>query len=240
MVKYQNHGIQSSRVTRFSVVALILFPFFFYLYVPFTTGIQDFEAPNNVSFSGCDTYENWFHLSLYFSIVDLILTILVPFAAILTLNILILIELRKIAAKRRRISTGERMFSVATRNLIILSLSFALVNVLMAYSKVDSLFSRDEHRQTTNLNITQTNITVNKSSSSSSSSAAGSNDSMISAHQYINAHQIVDSLAFNLYYLNFCLNFFLYVLNGPEFRNTLFSLFKNKRPNHLASNRASV
>jgi hypothetical protein len=216
-VKYQNQKrviiMNSNRVTGVSVTLLILFPFLFYLHVPFITGLQYLQKPStiNTTMSACGVYHEWFEFSLRLSILDIVLTVLVPFVVILTFNILIFIELKKIAAKRKQMSVRGRMFTVATRNLITLSLCFVFFNSLMTYSKLDSLFWAD-----LNLDQQQTNGTIGEPSHTSTAGEDNLNT------------KIVDKLAFNLYYLNFSLNFFLYVLNGPEFRNTLFLVIRKK------------
>lgn len=92
---------------------------------------------------------------------------------------------------RQRINSYSR----TTRILILISISYFVLNALMVYSKLKHFFAPDDESQ--------------------------------SANPY--REEIIERLSCYLYYMNFSINFFLYVLNRSTFREILLNLFKKKK-----------
>lgn len=87
-----------------------------------------------------------------------------------------------------------RSYSRTTRMLIIISITYILLNSLMAYSKLKHLFVTESSSSLRSLN-----------------------------------NELLERVSCYLYYLNFSINFFLYVLNKSTFRDILFDVFKRKK-----------
>lgn len=88
----------------------------------------------------------------------------------------------------------SKTYSRTTRVLVLISVTYIVLNSLMAYSKLRHLFYPIlDYSDSIDLN-----------------------------------GELIDRIACYLYYLNFSINFFLYVLNKSKFRDILFELFKKK------------
>lgn len=108
-----------------------------------------------------------------------------------------------------------KMYSKTTRMLIIISITFILLNSPMAISRIHSVLLSSIEPQ---LNHTiRTNC---------------SNNSMDISTRYTNKelnHHLMQRISGYFYYLNFSVNFFLYVLNGSQFREMLLKFTSRKK-----------
>ena len=108
-----------------------------------------------------------------------------------------------------------RMYSKTTRMLIIISITFILLNSPMAISKIHSvLLSSFESQSNQTLKTNRSNYSLNVST------------------RYTNKelnHHLVQRVSGYVYYLNFSVNFFLYVLNGSQFREILLKFTGKKK-----------
>jgi hypothetical protein len=93
----------------------------------------------------------------------------------------------------------SKSYSRTTRVLVLISVTYMVLNSLMAYSKLRHLF-----------------YPILDSATLDNSDSIDLNG------------ELIDRIACYLYYLNFSINFFLYVLNKSKFRDILFELFKKK------------
>lgn len=94
---------------------------------------------------------------------------------------------------RQRINSYSR----TTRILILISISYFVLNAPMVYSKLKHFFASDDEGQSVHVNPYR--------------------------------EEIIERLSCYLYYMNFSINFFLYVLNRSTFREILLNLFKKKK-----------
>lgn len=221
------------------------------------------------------TYEDWFKLAKTMIIIDISLTIVVPFIVILTVNISISMKLMQVSLCHRRnatmtqsrssssasskrlvltrslgsTSTQSRQslnnvtmrmsrdhnnetrretqfssniltnsrncdsllfvqhhlnrppdsYSRTTRFLVLISITYFLLNVLMAYTKLSYLFEHDQHTD---------HVAFDSGSFN---------------------HEVIERLSCYLYYLNFSINFFLYVFNKSSFQAILIGIFRRSQ-----------
>ena len=100
----------------------------------------------------------------------------------------------------------SKSYSRTTRVLILISITYIVLNSLMAYSKLRLLFYPSSETNGLTFENSAENYPINESSDL--------ND------------ELIDRIAFYLYYLNFSINFFLYVLNKSKFRDIFCEIFK--------------
>lgn len=221
----KNVSILSNKLVKFGLVLVIAFPFVFYSLTIVTTGL-DYDESKHAT---CITYPQWFNLIIYLSMMDIFFTIFMPFMTIMFVNMCIYLKLLGVNRMRNRISTRQRtkvrMSSRSTRNLIVLSLSFIILNSLMAFSKFKMFFTTEEtgpsqnfmmFNYTKNYNYSVAWNELNDDVKSTSNDQES--DDLTS--------QIIDRMATNLYYLNYSINFFLYLFYGSEFRKAFVMFLK--------------
>lgn len=108
-----------------------------------------------------------------------------------------------------------KMYSKTTRMLIIISITFILLNSPMAISRIHSVFiSSIESHPNRTLTNNRSNETVNLSQGYTI--------------KELN-HHLLQRMSGYFYYLNFSVNFFLYVLNGSQFREMLLKFTQRKK-----------
>lgn len=132
-------------------------------------------------------------------------------------------SLRSMSRKMRLLSVGtnrrrRQTYSRTTSILILISVTFILLNSLMAYSKLRYHFAEhddDENEKMFNNGTTTTMI------SDEDVVDVGIRENVRSLND-----ELIERISCYLYYLNFSINFFLYVLKKSKFRDILFGIFK--------------
>lgn len=105
-----------------------------------------------------------------------------------------------------------KMYSKTTRMLIIISITFILLNTPMAFSRIHSV------------------IISSLESFSGEDIFNNSTNSSVQMEDYAHLnYQLIERFSGYFYYLNFSVNFFLYVINGSQFREILFKFTKGKK-----------
>ncbi|CAF0931409.1 unnamed protein product [Brachionus calyciflorus] len=238
----KRYDMCNSYRNKIAIILLIIFSLIFYSFSLFTTGI---EYENNLKV--CVTYENWVSFVKKISFVDIWITIIIPFLIILIVNISISLKLmrnqkRPIALRKklsslksygsvRRTSTVglcslkykrrlSKKYSRTTRVLLTISITYVLLNTLMAFSKIRycfdiELFGYDKK-------LIHTNTTLN--------STHNHHDSRIKTIEinYDFDDQFYERVSCYLFYMNFSLNFFIYCANRTKFRESFLSFRKRK------------
>lgn len=103
-----------------------------------------------------------------------------------------------------------KSYSRTTRILIIISITYFILNSLMAYTKLRHLFEAYKEAPKDETLGHQQHSTISNYS-----------DDLLN-------NELLERVSCYLYYLNFSINFFLYVLNKSTFRDILFGLFFNR------------
>lgn len=205
-----------------SIIGLLLFSLVFYSYTIITTRLEKDVSDKSTS---CVTYDKWFVLVSNMSIVDIILTVPVPILVVVIINMMIIVYMRKHfsskknvlqrSAKRKRAKRVSR----TTSTLLLISTIYILLNSLMVYTKIKNYFQSEpdtlDQPHSNKTTIEWFNSTYARSEQT---------------HQFVRARtytisMLIERIAFYLYYLNYSINFFLYVLNGSELRKILKSFF---------------
>lgn len=104
-------------------------------------------------------------------------------------------------------------YSRTTRILLIISLTYILLNTLMAYSKLRHLFDEITHY------------------------SSDDDDEHLTAQEKRSKllnNEILERISCYLYYLNFSINFFLYVLNKSTFRDILIGIFRRNNKSRIS------
>lgn len=134
-------------------------------------------------------------------------------------------------------------YSKTTRTLIIISVTYILLNTLMAISKLKYLIDFNliydnttttsvEHNSTsTHLTNVYSHILFHNSTLSSNTSDAlndlvDNNELKFISESELNT-QLIERISNYLYSLNYSINFFLYVFTSSEFRKKMLKLFRS-------------
>lgn len=121
----------------------------------------------------------------------------------------------------------HKKYSKTTRTLVIITFSYFLLNSLMAISKLRYIFAID-YAADVHINHTKnstTSILSQETNTITNISAFAIKDEISYYEHEINT-DLIERLAGYLYYLNYSINFFLYVFSGSEFRKAVLSFFK--------------
>lgn len=109
----------------------------------------------------------------------------------------------------------SKLYSRSTRNLLIISVCYILLNTVMVYSKLKYLFQ-------TNYEGYYEKYTIQNNSTLTLASETTANRPEL-IDKNVN---LTDIIASYLYYLNFSINFFLYVFSSAEFKDNILRMFK--------------
>ena len=189
-------------------------------------------------------------------IIDTLLTVLIPFIIIIFINALISFKLmtnliirkknlrrgstmklklkrrnatfRGLSVKNKSFLKRKSTYSRTSRVLICIPIVFILLNTPMALVKLYFVYN--------NLRIfslneqSSDNHHINNNSNIFVSISINSTDLVDYEENTILVEQIICRLASYLYYLNFCINFFLYTLNISRFKQAFWNgLTRRKR-----------
>lgn len=122
-----------------------------------------------------------------------------------------------------------KMYSKTTRMLIIISITFLFLNSLMAFSKIravllslNSSSSLDQMQSSTIVQMNENYTTILNSTQMYNTTKEESSERNLN-------DELIERISCYFYYLNFSLNFFLYVINGSQFREILLKFTKKLR-----------
>lgn len=131
----------------------------------------------------------------------------------------------------------SKSYSRTTRILILISLTYILLNSLMVYSKLRLLLVNGDFDDT----AAEQMLGFDDSSAAASAFARNKTSPLVTVgdptmSNELNEFNVVDQttnelverVACYLYYLNFSINFFLYVLNKSKFRDIFCNIFKRR------------
>ena len=200
------------------VVIIIIMSFLFYSYALVTTSVEITDSKE----VACVPIKKWLSLVKVMSAVDSFLAILIPFILILISNTLVGFKLidhsnRYSSSLKLRVFDQHRRKKVKkipkiTKILFCISSTFLVLNFPIALLKIwNFLKSNDFHQPS--INMTKKDLPSEETNQTHS-------------------EEIIERIAFYLYYLNFSINFFLFTINESKFSERLWSLFRQKSEYH--------
>lgn len=211
-----------------SIVLLFAFAMLFYSYLLIASRIEYLYMNHNITINTeCGIDPKWAIFVTRVAIFDILLTIVIPFVVIVFVNAVLSSQFKfkenpeTICVLRKSMQLRRiKIYSKTNRTLFLLSITYIILNMPITFSKLKTFLMSDPIQNDENLDA----IGIRNSSS------PAENDEFdylaLSATDFNN--EIFQRIATNLYYLNFSINFFLY-LNGFEFRNMFLDYIKRKK-----------
>lgn len=217
--------IFNQKTIQVAIPILFAFALLFYAYLLIVTRIEVTAQANSTT---CDQDEKWNDLLVHMSIVDLVLTILIPFVLIILVNGLISAQLRfkpnggggrdgeggangAIVLLHDTMKTRRtKIYQKSNRNLFCISFAYVVLNLPFAVLKLKSLISL---------------VFVEEARSQDDNKHLNISRGVENATAVVN-DELFQIVANYLYCLNYTINFFLYVINVKEFRDLLWNLIK--------------
>ena len=205
------------------VVIIIIMSFLFYSYALVTTSVEISDSKE----VACVPIKKWLSLVKIMSAVDSFLAILIPFILILISNTLVGFKLidhsnRYSSSLKLRVFDQHRRKKVRkipkiTKILFCLSSTFLVLNFPIAFLKIWNFLKSNDFQPS--ISMTKKDLPMNYHQP---------NEETNQTH----SEEIIERIAFYLYYLNFSINFFLFTINESKFSERLWSLFRQKSEYH--------
>ena len=211
-----------SALKKKSIVLVIVFmSLFIYSYALVTTSVEITDSKEIV----CTPIKKWFNLVKLMSVFDSFIAILIPFLLIFISNTMVGFKLIdhsnrfnlsiKLGIFERRKSKQVRKIPKITKILFCISSTFLILNFPIALLKIWNFYNSYENHQYS-ISMTKKDL-VHESNEESSQTLY---------------EEIIERIAFYLYYLNFSINFFLFTINESKFSERLWSFFRRKSEYH--------
>jgi hypothetical protein len=189
--------------SRCLALSIIIFALLIYLYLPFLTGIVDGKCYSRPG-------RRW--INEFMDIIDCVIVFLIPYIAIITMNTIILISLRRMKRNQHEFLFQSRTQLISKREITRRNASRKMTNLLLTVSTsyliicapyacihtwrlFKSLISQEEKNKISVL--------------------------MLELEQY----------ALFIYHISFAMNFYIYIVFGSKFRRELKRFFTKSKQN---------